>query len=271
MISKYPMVRAFITKNSEFKVSDKFPNPFKNVDINDKKFLQIPNGMAIVSDYINFITRDGLNDIDPYDKLKIINKEIKNQVIKEQLAAEEAQYSLMFTDKLELYYQLFDSIVKNEDLKTPVKEKYVLIKALQPGSPSPDFIAYDINGKAYSLKDFSGKALYIDLWATWCSPCIAEIPHLIKLKERYKNKPIIMLSFNVYDHKYNWESFIKKKELKGWQLINTDKELDFLKKYVVDGIPRFILLDKNGKIVDADAPRPSNEKLIDLIDKTISE
>ncbi len=271
LISKYPMIRAYLTKNPEYKVSDKFPNPFKNLDINDEKLLQVPNGKDIVIDYIDFITRDGLDDIDPYDKLKIINKEIKNQLLKEQIAAQEVRYSLLYTKKLEQYYQLFDSIVKDEALKTPIKEKYENYLALQPGALSPDFTAYDLNGKAYHLKDFAGKALYIDLWATWCSPCRAEIPFLTKIKEKYKDKPINFLSFDVYDSENKWKEFVQQNNMTGWQLINTDREMPFLKKYVVDGIPRFVLLDKEGKIVDANAPRPSNKSLIELIDKTIEK
>jgi len=75
----------------------------------------------------------------------------------------------------------------------------------------------------------------------------------------------------VYDKKDKWEQMVKQQKMEGWQLISTDREMPFLKKYVVDGIPRFILLDAEGKIIDANAPRPSDKHLADLIDKTLSK
>jgi len=273
-ISQYQPVKRYLTHNDSYEVPDDFPKAFDGIDINDERFLKIPNGEQYVSNYLGVLLseKNGKDGYDPYDKLQMIDKEIKNSQLKESLALKEASYNLLYTDQLEAFYQLFDKMVKNDSLKQPVKEKYENIKSMSPGVPSPDFTAYDINGKEYHLKDFAGKALYIDLWATWCGPCRAEIPYLEKLKKQYKGKDINFLSLDVYDKKDKWEQMIKEKKMDGWQLINTDREMPFLKKYVVDGIPRFILLDKEGKIVDANAPRPSSgEELTGLIDKTIGK
>jgi len=133
-----------------------------------------------------------------------------------------------------------------------------------PGKPSPKFNYPDINGKNVSLDDLKGKYVYVDVWATWCAPCKGEIPYLIKLNEEYKGKDIafVSLSIDKKEDKAKWEEMVKSKGLKGIQLFaDNNWKSDFVTAYGITGIPRFILIDKEGNILDADAPRPSNPKL----------
>ena len=133
------------------------------------------------------------------------------------------------------------------------------------GKPSPDFKATDLNGKEYTLADFRGKYVYIDIWATWCGPCRQEIPHLKALEENYRDAQITFLSLSVDNDKAKWEKMVKEEQLSGVQLyLGTGS--DFQSAYQIDGIPRFILLDKEGKIIDKDMQRPSNEYTRSIID-----
>ncbi len=270
LIASYPMVKQYLTHNETYQTSKDFPVAYQNVNINDTLIDKIPNGLDYINSFINYQLSQNQTETDPYEKLKYIDQHINNQDIKNELVYKEAQYNLLYTKKLDNFYQLFQNIEQDSVYKAKIKVKYDNIKSLQPGEPSPDFTAYDINGKEYHLKDFAGKALYIDLWATWCAPCRAELPYLDQLKKQYKGQPINFVSFDVYDQKDKWVQMLNQQKMTGWQLINTDRDLPFLKKYVVDGIPRFILLDKNGHIVDANAPRPSQKRLISLLDKTIN-
>ena len=119
------------------------------------------------------------------------------------------------------------------------------------------------------MSDFRGKYVYIDVWATWCGPCKAEIPYLVEVEKKYHDKNIVFVSLSVDNLKNEskWEAFVKEKNLGGVQLI-TDKEWDteFVQKFQIKGIPRFILIDPQGMIVASDAPRPSDPKLIELFD-----
>ena len=104
--------------------------------------------------------------------------------------------------------------------------------------------------------------MYIDLWASWCSPCIAQIPDLKELEEEFKDK-INFVSI-AWDDDYNsWKKMIVAKKLDGIQLFAEDKESEFFNFYDVQssGIPRFILLDKNGNIIDLIAKQPSEPSL----------
>jgi thiol-disulfide isomerase/thioredoxin len=116
-----------------------------------------------------------------------------------------------------------------------------------------------------TLEELRGQVVYIDIWSTGCAPCMAEIPYLKVLEEQYGNK-IQFVGLNVGDSKERWQNIIKEK---GIQLQATDTKISFLQDYVVRGIPRFILIDKDGRIIDSSAKRPSDPKLKEQINKLI--
>ncbi len=129
------------------------------------------------------------------------------------------------------------------------------------GSISPTFEYDNYKGGKTKLEDFRGKYVYIDVWATWCAPCRAEIPFLKKLEEKYHQKNIVFVSLSIDQIKdvEKWKKLISDKELGGVQVFaDKDWNSQFVKDYNITGIPRFILIDPNGKIVKADAPRPSS-------------
>ena len=130
---------------------------------------------------------------------------------------------------------------------------------LKPGSPALKFRYKDIKGNWVELKDFKGKYVYIDIWATWCGPCKAEIPHLQQLEKEMKGKKIVFVSISCDENKAEWEKYVKKQCLGGVQLY-MGKGKDMKNFYQIEAIPRFILLDKKGNIVDAYMTRPSDEK-----------
>ena len=132
------------------------------------------------------------------------------------------------------------------------------------GSVSPSFDYDNYEGGKTKLEDFKGKYVYLDIWATWCGPCIAEIPFLKKVEERYHDKNIAFVSISIDKLKdlEKWKTMVNKKELGGVQLFaNNDWNSDFIKAYGINSIPRFILIDPTGKIVSADTSRPSSAEL----------
>ncbi len=147
---------------------------------------------------------------------------------------------------------------------------------LQPGNPSPKFNNYqNYKGGKTSLDDLKGAYVYIDIWATWCNPCIAEIPALKRLEKKYHNKNIKFVSISIDDQRTagswekaaaKWRTMVKDKNLTGMQL-HAGQDQAFLQEYLVTGIPRFLLLDPKGNIVNSNAPRPSNPALETLFNE----
>ncbi len=139
---------------------------------------------------------------------------------------------------------------------------------LNPGDPSPTFNYPDQNGNNVSLDDLKGKYVYVDVWATWCGPCKKEIPFLKVMDEEYKGKNIafVSLSIDKIEHKDKWLKMIEDEDLKGIQILaDNDWNSDFVTSYNIKGIPRFILIDKEGNIVNSNAPRPSDPSLKEVL------
>lgn len=152
------------------------------------------------------------------------------------------------------------------------------LRAKLNGQPSPEFIDYmNVNGGTTSLSDLKGQYVYVDVWASWCGPCKREIPFLKEVEKKYHDKNIAFVSLSVDDDRrsgtwekaeQDWRDMIAEKELGGIQVLSPKGwQSDFVKGYEINGIPRFILIGPDGTILDASAPRPSDEALISLFDR----
>ena len=168
----------------------------------------------------------------------------------------------------------FNFLTQNYDReKSRSKAAEEIKNKLAKGNPSPKFNNYtNFKGGKKSLDSFKGKFVYIDVWATWCKPCIVEIPALKKLEKQYHKKNIQFVSISIDDErtagswdkaKTKWQKMVAKKNLTGSQLF-AGKDLEFMKDYQVSSIPRFILIDPKGNIVNSNAPRPSDPSLTKL-------
>lgn len=149
----------------------------------------------------------------------------------------------------------------SEKEKELLKREKDLLK-VQPGKPAPSFILESNLGEKYSLEDFKGKVVYLDLWASWCVPCRAENPKLKALYAKYKNDDrIAFISIALDDGVGAWKKALKQDKPDWIQLF--DKDGIVSGAYVVTTIPQFVIIDKQGKIVNLNAPRPGDvEKLL---------
>jgi thiol-disulfide isomerase/thioredoxin len=178
-------------------------------------------------------------------------------------------------EKAESYYKLIKSIMgESSDFTEGARKEYEKVKDLQKGKPSPLFAYEDINGKEVSLTDLRGKYVYIDVWATWCKPCIAQMPDLKKLEADYHDKNIVFVSISVDKPKAkaNWKAMVKKKELGGVQLIADNAfESEFIDTFGINSIPSFILIDPEGNIVERRSSKPSAQKIRNTFDALLKQ
>ena len=160
-------------------------------------------------------------------------------------------------------------------LLTEPMKKQIILKGIEKieGLESinfPDFIAETPNGEKFTNKDLMGTYTYIDFWATWCIPCIKEIPHLQKLEIEYHGKNIRFLSISTDREadKEKWEKMLIDKGMTGLQVRIEDSSYKALsKKMMISAIPRFVLLDPNGVVIKSSAPRPSSSSIRPMLNK----
>jgi thiol-disulfide isomerase/thioredoxin len=173
----------------------------------------------------------------------------------------------MQTDTIGFDVQKIASI-KTPEYREEILNTYEKLLNLK-GTNAVDIVLTDVEGNKMDLIKLKGKIVFIDVWATWCIPCIKELPYLDSLKEEYKNNSdIAFLSLSIDSNEKDWLDFLKKNQLSGLQY-NT--EISSLAPYYVSEIPRTILIDKNFKIYAMRGPMPSNTETINILEKMLQQ
>jgi thiol-disulfide isomerase/thioredoxin len=167
-----------------------------------------------------------------------------------------------FRDFYPLLKEPFASRLKNyyDD-----RENFLL--STQTGNKAPFFIGKNLNGNAYTPENFKGKILYIDFWASWCGPCRRETPFLKQLYDSLKgHKDFAMLSIAVSDQKPKWEKASLEENII-WESILDLDNTSKTNYFTGNGIPKFVLINRDGNIVNFNAPSPSDgmDNLIKII------
>ncbi len=145
--------------------------------------------------------------------------------------------------------------------------------ATRAGTPCPDVSFSDPQGNPHKLSEYFGKVLYIDIWATWCGPCVAEIPYIEKHVAHYKNNDKIrFISISIDSNKQAWHNKLEKDKPEWLQFLCNKEEYELItKQWGITGIPRFVIINADGTINNAEAFRPSAEDFRERIDKIIGE
>lgn len=269
ILSKYAFYEGNVksTKNdSTFSVSSNFPKAFEKLDINNEKLLVHFNYLALLHGYFKKLADEELKKNEYLDKvltvLKMVDDKITNDKVKQELTYFITKWDLKASNQVDSTYNKFTSIVKDEKYLKRIEHDYLTLKQVKRGDTSPSFAFTNINEKVITLEDFKGKYVYLDIWNTYCAPCIVEMPKFEALKEQFKDKNIAFVSICTNSKKETWQKMIKDKKLTKVQLFTPTDKTDFFKKYLVVSAPRYILIDPNGKVVNAYAKRPSDNKLI---------
>jgi thiol-disulfide isomerase/thioredoxin len=267
-------VHAALLEDDSFKVSDSFPSTEESIfDYNDEE--NFNNSIVYRHLFFKYLKqeesaaiRDGKNNYFSYP-IHFINTKISNATIKNYFLYTYTKHSINNSPDRKKTYTTFMDYSSNEEDKLKITELYNELKIIDKGSLSPKFINYkNFKGGVSSLDDFKGSYVYIDIWATWCGPCEAEIPFLEKIEKKYHGRNIKFVSISVDRQKdyEKWKKMIVDKKMGGIQLFaDGDFKSDFIKSYKIKSIPRFILINPIGKIISSSTLRPSNPKLIELL------
>jgi peroxiredoxin len=170
--------------------------------------------------------------------------------------------------QLDTIYKSLDSSIQNSYYGTKIKNVLDIAKKTDIGKAAPEFAQNDVNGKLLSLSSLKGKYVLVDFWASWCGPCRAENPNVVKAFQKYHAKGFDILGVSLDEKKDKWQEAIKKdnlnwnqvSDLQGWK--NSVAEL-----YGVQGIPMNFLIDKDGKIVGKGLRGEDLEKKLDELMK----
>lgn len=166
---------------------------------------------------------------------------------------------------------LIEKNVAESPIKARILSQYEEYEPLMPGSPAPTPTLKDKDNKEYTFAQFRGKILVIDVWATWCSSCLHKMPTFLQLREEFKdndNVDFITVSIDRSNARNSWLKAIIKNNMQGITNLFPDcpVQSQFESEYKISGVPRYIVIDKNGDLVNAYAPSPG-EGLKEIIEK----
>jgi len=157
-----------------------------------------------------------------------------------------------YSDVVAAFNKLGTSAKKSPEGKR-IAERLVVLKRSAIGEPMLNFTQNNTEGKPVKFSEFKGKYVLVDFWASWCGPCRAENPNVLKAYNQYKDKNFTVVGVSLDDKGENWKKAIKDdampwtqvSDLKGW-----NNEVSTY--YGIRGIPSTLLIDPNGKIIAKD-------------------
>lgn len=116
------------------------------------------------------------------------------------------------------------------------------------GEPLPNFVLADMQGTKHSLSDYRGKVVMVNFWATYCGPCIKEMPSMQRLKNKLGDKPFAILAVDMAEEKANVEAFLKKHDIKVNFPILLNPEGDVVEQWMISAVPTTFIIDPEGNI-----------------------
>lgn len=271
LIATYPLYKRYFTKDKKFTVSPVYPKPFENLDLNNEKNLLTEHYRVFLEHYFVILNDKKIKENKNSDlilsKIELIDATIKNQRIKEELAFYLGYSEIKYSNKKQEVFNLLNKIITNTRYKLILEKKFKYLNKNARFLNSLELVLLDKDDEIINLEKFTGEFIYIDIWATWCTPCIKEIPYLEKLQKKYKKKKIKFISIAWNDKKTKWKNSIKNKN--GIQLFAPNKNDEFFREFKITSLPRFMIIDPKGKIINDYAERPSSERITQILDKIL--
>ena len=140
---------------------------------------------------------------------------------------------------------------------------------LQPGQPAPAFTLDGLDGQPVSLSQFKGQVVLLDFWASWCVPCINDLPYLREVKKKTADWPVVFLNISLDADDAAWREAIDKHEIKGVHVRADGWGAEVAKTYQVMGIPSYHLVDSQGLIVEDHGLRGDTDATVAAIEKSL--
>jgi thiol-disulfide isomerase/thioredoxin len=264
-LASYPKSHIFFTRDSSYLISEQFPDIWSDIELDREDLLVLPAYIEFLDKYVSR-TADSIKDaLDSFDyfmaRIRAIEMELLNLKVREACLQYLGKHYFLRARDIDWMYANMMRLSTDNEFKEDLKSWYDAKKRMESGMPSPDFVLYDKDSNLVKLSDFRGQYVYIDIWATWCGPCIREIPDFKVLQAEFDSANIVFISIAFNDYYERWLSMIESEGLAGLHLLAPKTKHAFFQIYMVSGIPRALLIDPPRNIVEADSKCPRYNKL----------
>lgn len=239
----------------------RFDRPYYTMFFEWRKWLKSYFYMIRVN---NNYTKEQMDDLE-FQLSKIDNIEIKKA-----WAWERISYLGAYDDNSYKDLKIAQKIITNKSHLEFLKNELTKVEKCIKGKPAYNFEFKNLNGENIKLSDLKGNYVYIDCWGVHCPACFMEMPHLKSIEEKFHGKNIKFVSLCLTNDIKRWKKLVKDFNTGGIQLLGK-KSRGMSDFYNIRYIPRFILIDKKGNIVNASAARPSNKNLETILNNLLNK
>ena len=270
-LENYPLYHAWSTGDKEYQPDSVFLSCIKELIREDEKLLVLKEYQEGMASLISLVSTCHIKEFDAYKQMKAqfdyVIRHLTNKTLIEFLIDHYASAYLLgvgIDEHVDEVLAVYDSYVKNPTLRKRFQTYYDHCAKIVAGQPAFNFVFSDIAGQAVKLDDFKGKYLFINVWTTWGVPCLYENAAWEKLEMAFKDDNIVFVAVSCDNDRAVWEKRIRENPQGEIQLYmgNDHSFMDF---YMIRGVPRFILIAPDGRIINSDMSRPSDPETTKML------
>jgi peroxiredoxin len=242
----------FIDKNAAIRVNastEKFKDPKVTGGVTQTEYNKFHSLTATISKEMEQVERSGIDSL--YQQFTIISK----RFIKDNTKSFVSIYllnDLTFStapEELDTLFNGLDEHIKKSGFSKIIEDRIAIMKITDVGKFALDFSQPDTLGQTISLSSFKGKYVLLDFWASWCGPCRAENPHVLKAYNQFKDQGFTVLGVSIDNNRKAWIKAVQEDQLPWTHVCDLRSENEAARLYGIHGIPSNFLLDPTGKII----------------------
>jgi thiol-disulfide isomerase/thioredoxin len=271
---RYPEAHLYFTGEDEFVVSDTYHDYMKTVNLNAVDLISLPEYQAFLQAYItseaDVLLKKGDKRNPDQIKFDLVLQNISEQEVKDFALHQVTIQALRFgiNEISEDLSKKFLEISSNGMMRAEVRTVLQRWQGLEPGNKAPRFFAWDHNGKKITPDGFRGSYVYLHFWASWCASWMDDFEKLKELCSLIGNDQIVFISLSLDENPDLWSEIVAQRPsdeiIQG--RVASDEISAVWDLYMIHSLPRNVLLDPGGHIINAAAPGPSDPALLQLLE-----
>lgn len=271
VLLNYPSYHAYFNQLSDAPALPEHYYDFlqKTLPLDDSK-LDVPAYLSFLSGYLGYQSKqlEIPEELQSAERDLFVARQVLNGKSQFFAMANTINFQLNHGEfeTAERLYKEFVSESAYADLNATLEKAYQAVQRVLPGNQAPEFTLQNIHGENVSLSDFKGKVVYLDFWASWCGPCMREVPFAKELKKRFEGEDdLVFLYVSVDEDAMAWRNTVERHEIQGVHLNIPGMRHEIGQNYNVKGVPSFFIIDRDGVIHDNNPKRPSMEGIDDQL------